>query len=131
MKYTLTKEAFALRASGFKSNGCGAVGSKKWLTYLLTNLLSFDLREPCECHDLEYSLPKAIKSPERKREADNNFELNLQAALKDYPEKLSPIRKAIYNNFKPYKTFVDWVIENLPRLYHAAVIAGGYNAYWS
>lgn len=124
-------EAKELSNRGFESNGCGAVGSKKWVAYFLTHLFSFDFSEECYWHDIEYSLSRTIKTRKRKMEADSNFEINLRNKLKSYPENLSPLRKIAYAKFKPYKKLVDWAIENLPSLYHAAVVAGGRSAYWS
>lgn len=131
MKYKASVEAIVLSERGYESNGCGAVGTKKWIAHLLTHLFSFDLRAPCYWHDVEYSLSRTIKTQDRKHKADSNFEKNLVIALKAYPGKLSPLRKMAYIYFKPYRDLVDWVINNLPKLYHAAVIAGGNKAYWS
>lgn len=131
MNCIISEEALELHNRGFQSNGCGATGTKKWLAYLLTNLFSFDLSEECHAHDLEYSLSRTIKSDKRKFEADNNFEINLRNRLKDYPENLSSLRKWAYRNIPVYKKLVDWAIENLPSIYHAAVVAGGRKAYWS
>lgn len=131
--YLCSDSAKELLAKGFVGNGCGSAGGgwkKTLLGFLLRYIFGFLLEESCKRHDAEYSLSRTIKSRPRKLKADIDFQINLELELMEYPENFTPRRRMLYERVGYYRRFVDWAIRNIPRLFHAAVVAGGQHSYW-
>lgn len=129
--FLISSPARDLLNNEFKGNGCGSKGMNLFLVHILTNIFSFNLKEPCKIHDAEYSIPKHLKNEKRKSKADLNFKLNIEKVLTEYPEKLSPMRKKLYKNIGRYRQLVDWAIDRLPEYYHGAVVVHGDKSYWT
>ena len=111
------------------TNGCGSGGFSRTLARSLLFTAGIPLAKidrVCDLHDIAYSVPDEEKSRQHKRIEDTYFEENIENTIQQFGGWKVP--NWLWG-LQWYKRFDQYLIKQLPVLFHSAVSLGGNKSY--